>query len=135
MTPNQQKNLIKKAASAMRKAYAPYSRFSVGAALLTRTGRIFQGCNVENASFGLTLSAERAALATAVMAGRRKFKALAIVAAGRTAPTPCGACLQALSEFCRPDLIIISVAARKPQMPVVYTLKDLLPRVFRLKKR
>jgi len=132
MTPNQQKNLIKKAAAAMRRAYAPYSRFCVGAALQTVEGRVFPGCNVENASYGLTLCAERTALGAAVAAGHRRFTAIAIVASGPKAPMPCGACLQALAEFCRPDLVIVTAAAQNPAAMVAHTLKDLLPRAFRL---
>lgn len=133
MTPNQQHNLIKKAVEARRQAYAPYSHFAVGAALLTREGRIFQGCNVENASFGLTLCAERTALAGAISAGYRRFTALAVVARGKTAPMPCGACLQILAEFCRPNFVVVTANARDPKTMSVYTLKELLPRIFRLK--
>jgi len=132
MTPNQQKNLLKKAAAAMRHAYAPYSRFRVGAALLTREGRVFQGCNVENASYGLTLCAERTALGAAISAGHRHFTALAIASNGQTASLPCGACLQALAEFCRPDFVIVTATARNPVAMAIYPLKDLLPRAFRL---
>lgn len=135
----------------MRRAYAPYSRFCVGAALLTREGRIFLGCNVENASYGLTLCAERTALGAAVAAGYRRFTALAIVASetrgtarrggqppgwapkgARAALRPCGACLQALAEFCCPDFVIIAVAAPKLAAASVCTLNDLLPQAFRL---
>ena len=132
MTQIQKQLLIKKAAAAMRQAYAPYSRFCVGAALLTHEGRVFQGCNVENASYGLTLCAERTALGAAIAAGQRRFTAIAIVANGKTAPMPCGACLQVFAEFCRPDFVIITAAARHPAATSVYTLKDLLPRAFRL---
>ena len=154
--------LIKKAVAAMRHSYAPYSRFCVGAALLTREGRVFQGCNVENASYGLTLCAERTALGAAIAAGYRRFTALAIVSSeapcdlsaeairakgeakscgkprglakkgGQTAPMPCGACLQALAEFCRPDFVIVTAAARNPAAMVIHPLKDLLPQAFRL---
>ena len=117
----------------MRRAYAPYSRFRVGAALLTREGRIFQGCNVENASYGLTLCAERTALGAAVAAGHRHFTALAVASSGKTAPIPCGACLQTLAEFCRPDFVILTAAAQNPAVTISYTLKDLLPQAFRLK--
>lgn len=132
MTPNQQKNLMKKAIAAMRRAYAPYSRFCVGAALLTREGHVFQGCNVENASYGLTLCAERTALGAAIAAGHRHFIALAIASSGPTASMPCGACLQALAEFCRPDFVILTASARNPAASAAYTLKDLLPRAFRM---
>jgi cytidine deaminase len=133
MTPNQQKNLVKKAIAAMRRAYAPYSKFCVGAALLTQEGRVFPGGNIENASYGLTLCAERTALGAAVAAGCRRFTAIAVVSSGQTSPMPCGACLQALAEFCRPDFVIVTAAARNPAAPAIYSLKDLLPRAFRLK--
>lgn len=133
MTHTQKQKLLKKAAAAMRRSYAPYSRFCVGAALLTRDGRIFQGCNVENASYGLTLCAERTAVGGAISAGHRHFTALAIASSGQTAPMPCGACLQTLAEFCQPDFIIMTVAGHDPVHPVVLTLKDLLPKAFRLK--
>ena len=135
MTPNQQKNLIKKAIAAMRRAYAPYSRFCVGAALLTREGRVFQGCNVENASYGLTLCAERAAVGAAVAAGYRHFTAVAIVSSGQTAPMPCGACLQVLAEFCKPDCLVMLASATRPSVFQTYRLKDLLPRAFKLSPR
>ena len=132
MTHIQKQQLIKKAVAAMQRSYAPYSRFSVGAALLTREGHVFQGCNVENASYGLTLCAERTALGTAVAAGHRHFTALAVASSGKTAPMPCGACLQALAEFCRPDFVIVTAAAQNPKAMAAYPLKDLLPRAFRL---
>lgn len=80
-------------------AYAPYSRFSVGAALLCREGELFIGGNIENLSYGLTLCAERAAVSAAIMAGRRDWLALGIIASSRQPITPCGACRQVLAEF------------------------------------
>jgi len=100
MTPGR---LMDEARRARRHSYSPYSRFPVGAALLTASGRVFHGCNVENASFGLTTCAERTALFTAVTAGERDFVAIAVTARdGRGAP-PCGACRQVLHEFA-PDM-------------------------------
>jgi cytidine deaminase len=88
------------AATAVRlQAYAPYSNFQVGAALLAKDGRIFTGCNVENLSYGLTICAERNALFAAVAAGVREFEAIAIVADTREPVSPCGACRQVMAEF------------------------------------
>jgi cytidine deaminase len=110
-------------------AYAPYSRFRVGAALLARDGRIFRGCNVENASYGLTVCAERAALCNAVAGGAREFVAIAVAGPrGRSAP-PCGACRQALAEFA-PNLVF-HFRERGGRM-TKRTLRALLPSAFAL---
>jgi len=134
MNKKLQEQLVKKAARAADRAYAPYSKFSVGAALLVAGGRrcVVSGCNVENASYGLTVCAERAALAAAVAAGHRSFKALAVVVPGKTARPPCGACLQVLAEFCGPDFIILAAASDRPGETEFYKLRDLLPQAFRL---
>ena len=94
---------------ARENAYAPYSKFKVGAAVATVSGEIFAGCNIENLSFGLTMCAERAAVASAVANGHKDLAAIAIVADSRQPPVPCGACRQVLAEF-NPNLTIISAA-------------------------
>lgn len=117
--------LLEEAKKARERAYAPYSRFQVGAALRAASGKVYRGCNVENASFGLTVCAERVALQTAVAEGERVFVAVAIDA-GTPAPTPpCGACRQVLAEF-GVDLRV--VLAGDP--PKVMPLSDLLPMSF-----
>lgn len=133
MNPVRIKQLIRQAAQARQRAYAPYSKYRVGAALLADDGRIFQGCNVENASYGLALCAERAAVAAAVAAGCRQFKAIAIAGGSRKAPPlPCGACRQVLAEFCRPDSLILLAAGGAPATWRTYRLKDLFPHAFTL---
>lgn len=123
-----QERLVAAAREAATRAYAPYSHFSVGAALLGEDGQIYVGCNVENASYGLCLCAERNALFHAVACGCRTFRALAIVAPKPS--TPCGACRQALAEFCGPMLEIF-LAAQDPAVPTTRTfLADLFPNPF-----
>jgi cytidine deaminase len=97
--PVSPRRLMLEAEAARREAYAPYSRFAVGAALLTRGGRIVRGCNVENASFGLSICAERTALFKAVSEGEREFVAVAVAAEPGAVASPCGACRQVLHEF------------------------------------
>jgi len=96
--------LLAAAGAAREHSYSPYSRFAVGAALLAEDGTIWVGTNVENRSYGLTICAERAAVLAAVAAGRRRFKALLILADADPPATPCGACREVLAEFCSPDL-------------------------------
>ena len=98
MKINQEK-LIEAARTVRKNAYTPYSKFKVGAAILSKTGKIYTGCNVENISYGLTVCAERNALANAVASGVSKFEAIAIVADTVTLTPPCGACRQVLAEF------------------------------------
>ena len=117
--------LLAAAWKARAAAYAPYSGFAVGAALLAEDGRIFTGCNVENLSYGLTNCAERVALQTAVAAGCRSFVKVAIVAETRAAISPCGACRQVLAEF-SPDLLVLSEGADRA--PERWRLSELLPR-------
>ncbi len=124
----QEEQLLLAARRAAAHAYAPYSGFAVGCALRCREdGALFVGCNVENASYGLTLCAERAAVAAAVASGRRDFEALALYASGREVPLPCGACRQFLAEFAA-DLILI--ASNGCERRTLY-LRELLPHPFR----
>ena len=125
--------LVAAARAAAAHSYSPYSHYAVGAALLAKDGRVFAGCNVENASYGLTNCAERTALFKAVSEGRRAFRAIAIV--GGTAKAlalPCGACRQALAEFCPPDLPV-AVAPLRRGAPVVRALAEYLPHSFALR--
>jgi len=110
---------------ARERAYAPYSGFAVGAALEAESGEVYVGCNVENASYGLTQCAERVALGCAVAAGKREFAALALASAGMA--TPCGACRQALAEFSpQMEIIIADLEGRNRS----FRLAELLPRRF-----
>lgn len=122
------KDLVKKAWGAKEHAYAPYSHFRVGAALLGDDGEIFTGCNVENSSFGLTICAERVALVKAVSSGVRSFRKIAIVSDASTFCFPCGACRQVLFEF-SPSLEIISATSSLDFQ--VFHLDELLPYGFR----
>ena len=108
-------------------AYAPYSRFRVGAAVLTGSGKIFAGCNVENASYGLCNCAERTALFTAVAAGERKIRAVAVFTPTPTPKMPCGACRQVIHEF-GPKAVVISIC--KGRMRTEHPLDHLLPAAF-----
>jgi cytidine deaminase len=117
--------LLTTARAARDQAYAPYSRFAVGAALRTKSGRVFTGCNVENLSFGLTSCAERNAVFAAVAAGEREFEAIAIVADSKSPVSPCGACRQVMAEFA-PALAIC--CSNLEGETFTASLKDLLPR-------
>jgi cytidine deaminase len=119
--------LIGKAKRARLGAYAPYSRFKVGAALLTKNGKVYTGANVENSSFGLTVCAERAAVIKAVNEGHRDFIKIAVVTDKNPPVTPCGACRQFLAEFSK-DLKVI--CANLKGKTKIYTLKELLPEAF-----
>ena len=126
-----QNALFRAACAAREHAYAPYSGFRVGAALLCADGRIFTGCNVENAAYPLCTCAERTALCAAVAQGARQFAAIAI-AGGRDEDCaqpcmPCGGCRQNLAEFCGPDFPVILSDG-------IHTLGQLLPGVFRLRQ-
>lgn len=116
---------VEAAIAARQRAYAPYSRFLVGAALVATDGRVFSGCNVENLSFGLTICAERVALGRAIAEGVREFRVIVIVADTREPISPCGACRQVLAEFA-PDLAfhLVTIGGTRAD----FTLDQLLPR-------
>ncbi len=122
--------LMAEAAKAQTKSHAPYSGIRVGCVILDDEGRLFCGANIENASFGMSLCAERVAAAIAVMAGSKKWKVMAVVSDSRMFVPPCGACLQVLSEFCGADLQIIW--GNHKGAPEMATLADLLARPCRL---
>ena len=118
--------LVRRAREVMQNAYAPYSKFHVGAAIEAADGTIHVGCNVENASYGLTICAERMAVGAAVAAGKRSLKRVAVATAVEPPATPCGACRQLLAEFGL-DLEIVAVG---PSSERRWTLKELLPEAF-----
>lgn len=122
--------LIAHAARYRETAYAPYSRFRVGAAVVAEDERVFFGCNVENASYGLSLCAERAAMATAVAGGARRIVAVVLVTDANPPATPCGACRQWMAEFGRDDMEIVT--ANVAGCIRRFTLKELLPEAFRI---
>lgn len=124
-----QATLISSAIKARAKACAPYSKFKVGAALLTRGGKIFTGANVESASYGLTCCAERIALFSALTSGEKTFAAIAIVARISGGGMPCGACRQLLAEYAPDALVWVSDSAH-PDAAKEFTVKELLPGAF-----
>jgi homotetrameric cytidine deaminase len=119
------KDLIRSALDARLRAYAPYSKFAVGAAVQCKSGAVFAGSNIENISYGLTICAERVGIGTAVAAGEREFVAIAVVADTIEPIVPCGACRQFLAEF-SPDLIIVSATVEGDCK--VENLSHLLPK-------
>ena len=120
--------LIEKAKEASRKAYAPYSNYKVGAVLLTKSGKVYTGCNIENSSYGLTNCAERTAVFKAVSEGDMEFEEMVIYADSPNLPTPCGACRQVLSEFGAE--LKITIISNKEQMET--SISELLPLGFKL---
>ncbi|MDQ7798320.1 MAG: cytidine deaminase [Candidatus Edwardsbacteria bacterium] len=124
--PLNAKSLIEAAKKVRQKAYAPYSGFKVGAALLGKSGRIYTGCNVENASYGLACCAERNAVFKALSEGEKDFLAIAIASSSNEPTAPCGACRQVLNEFA-PDISVIMPGKKGT---VKTTLKKLLPFAF-----
>lgn len=128
-------DMIELAIDQMKYSYAPYSNFKVGAALLAENGRLYTGCNIENASYTPTNCAERTAFFKAVSEGERKFSAICIVGGMDGIPTeyaaPCGVCRQVMQEFCNPDTFLIILAVSREKYDV-FTLKELLPLGFGL---
>lgn len=118
-----EKSLIERALEMAKMAYAPYSHFQVGAAVLAESGKIYGGANVENASYGATVCAERSAISAAVNAGERKLTAIAIT------ETPCGLCRQVMREFCDPKTFKVIVGKNTEDFKV-FTLDELLPESF-----
>jgi cytidine deaminase len=125
--------LIDSAILTLKHTYSPYSKYPVGAALLTEEGSIYSGCNMENASYGLTICAERSAFGSAISGGERKFKAIAIVTENGDMPYPCGACLQVMSEFCDKDFLIITAVASNKDAPEENTLGNMLKAPFAMR--
>lgn len=120
------KELMKIARKARQNAYAPYSHFAVGAALLAESGRVYTGCNIENASYGLTCCAERNAIFAAIGAGERRFKMLAVAADSPEPVAPCGACRQVIAEFGIPLVVMGNLKGETKTM----TAEELLPYGF-----
>ncbi len=133
LSREEERLLVKEAFAAREKAYAPYSKFAVGAALLSQAGHIYRGCNIESSSYSPTNCAERTAIFKAVSEGERSFRAIAIVGGPLENPIdsycpPCGVCRQVMQEFCPPDFPIY--LASSPEQYRIYTLSDLLPCPF-----
>ena len=128
--------LVERAKLARKMAYIPYSHFAVGAALLTRDGKVYTGCNIENSTFTPTNCAERTALFKAVSEGEREFEAIAVVGGPEgdtlTYTPPCGVCRQALAEFCHPEFRIL--LGQNDGSIRVFSLIDLLPEIFLLEE-
>jgi cytidine deaminase len=127
MTPDVQQELISLAIKSRQLAYAPYSNFLVGAALLAADGSIYTGCNVENTSYGLCICAERTAICKAVSEGHQEFQAIAVAA--NPFATPCGACRQFIVEFGK-QIEIIAVDANNPDHVKTWVIEDLIPENF-----
>ncbi|MGZ4032069.1 MAG: cytidine deaminase [Tumebacillaceae bacterium] len=124
-----QLQLIEQAKQARELAYVPYSKFPVGAALLIEGGEVVTGCNIENASFGLSNCAERTAVFKAVSAGKKQIKHVAIIADTEGPVSPCGACRQVLAEFCDPDTPVVLTNMKQDILET--TVGNLLPGAFR----
>lgn len=123
-------DLIKMAIESLNKAYAPYSGFKVGAVVVTSSGKIFTGCNIENSSYGLTICAERVAIFSAIAAGERQIEKLVVVADTPEPVSPCGACRQVMSEFGDFEVILANLVGKYNTTRV----SELLPYAFKLKR-
>ena len=121
--------LLKLAAEARDHSYSPYSHYSVGAALLTKDGKVYQGCNIENASFTPTICAERTAFFKAIFDGVREFAAIAVIGSGKLPAYPCGVCRQVMAEFCDGDFVIVTSNADCSSV-VTETLDQMMPHRF-----
>ena len=122
--------LVSAAKDARKRAYAPYSNYKVGAAVLTESGDVFIGCNVENASYGATLCAERGAIMQMIAAGGKTPVACAVVTQGKVGGSPCGICRQVLAEFASDMTVILAGEAGRPEDMRITSLSDLLPDAF-----
>ena len=122
--------MAQKACEVMEKAYAPYSKYHVGACVKAEDGSLFTGCNVENASYGLTNCAERSAIFSMISAGKRKITAIAIVGSGEEIGSPCGACRQVIREFAEPDAPIYLCDSRTKKVAKTTNIAELLPNSF-----
>lgn len=123
-------DLISEARAARENAVAPFSNYKVGAALVTKSGKVYRGCNVENCTYGLTVCAERVALLTALAAGDRSFTAIAVVSQSEDPATPCGPCRQLMWEFCGDiDVTIANLNGKR----IDYKLSELFPHPFSFK--
>lgn len=129
MEREQKELLLKLATEARDHSYSPYSHYAVGAALLTKDGKIYQGCNIENASFTPTICAERTAFFKAIFDGVREFAAIAVIGTGEMPAYPCGVCRQVMAEFCDADFVIIT-SNRDGSEVVTETLDQMMPHRF-----
>lgn len=123
--------LMQKAIDVSKKSYSPYSKFAVGACVMTEDGSVYCGCNFENSSFGMTICAERNAIGSAISDGKRKIKAVAIYSPNQDKCFPCGACRQVIHEFCENDENV-DIIVKNGENIEVYTLAHLLPESFNL---
>lgn len=126
------KELLEEAEKALQNAYAPYSKFYVGAAVLAESGKVYCGCNIENASFGATCCAERVAIYKAISEGERKFLKIAITAKNDTMVSPCGICRQVLLEFMPEGNVILGCSSGEQK---VVSVKELLPLAFSFEEK